>query len=42
MKDSEWETLAHRRMIARLCVLVKAYSGERAWKAICDRFWRPY
>jgi hypothetical protein len=36
-KDSEWETLAQRRMIARLCALFKAYSGERAWKAIRDR-----
>jgi len=29
-KDSEWETLAQRRMTARLCALFKAYSGERA------------
>jgi len=33
-KDSDWETLAQRRTIARLCALFKAYSGERAWKAI--------
>jgi len=36
-KDSDWETLARRRTIARLCALFKAYSGERAWKAIRDR-----
>jgi len=42
MKDSEWETLAQRRTIAGLCALFKAYSGEWAWKAICDRLWRPY
>ena len=28
-KDSDWETLAQRRMIARLCALFKAYSGEK-------------
>jgi len=35
-KDSDWETLVQRR-IAQLCALITAYSGERAWKAICDR-----
>ena len=29
-------------MIARLCALFKAYSGERAWKAIRDRLLRAY
>jgi len=29
-KDSDWETLAQRRTITRLCALFKAYSGERA------------
>jgi len=28
-------------MISRICVLFKAYSGERAWKAIGDRLQRP-
>jgi len=28
-KDSDWETLAQRRTIARLCALFKAYSGGR-------------
>ena len=41
-KDSDWETLAQRRMIARLWALFKAYSGEWSWKAICDRLRRPY
>ena len=40
-KDSDWETLARRKMIARLCTLFQAYSGERAWKAIRDRMRRP-
>ena len=39
-KDSEWETLAQRRTIARLCALFKAYCGERAWNGIRDRLWR--
>jgi hypothetical protein len=34
--DSNWETLAQRRKIARICALFKAYTGERAWKAIGD------
>jgi len=36
-KDSDWENLAQRRTIAGLCAIFKAYSGERAWKAIRDR-----
>jgi len=40
-KDSDWETLAQCR-IARLCALFNAYSGERAWKAICNRLRRHY
>jgi hypothetical protein len=28
--------LRERRKIARICVLFKAYAGERAWKAIGD------
>ena len=42
MKDPDWETLAQRRTTARLCTLFKAYSGERAWKALRDRLRRPY
>ena len=41
-KDFDWENLAQRRMIACLCALFKAYSGEWAWKATCDRLRRPY
>jgi hypothetical protein len=39
---SDWETLAHRRTIARLCTLFKAYTGECAWKAIALSLQRPY
>ena len=41
-KDSVWETLAQRRTIALSGTLFKAYSVERAWKAIRDRLRRPY
>jgi len=41
-KDYEWEILTQRRTIARLCSLFKVYSGEWAWKSICDRLRRPY
>jgi hypothetical protein len=40
--DSNWETLAQRRKIARICALFKAYTGERTWKATGDRLQRPY
>jgi hypothetical protein len=33
--------LAQRRKIARLCALFKAYTGERAWKAIGERLQEP-
>ena len=38
---SEWESLAQRRKRARICALYKAYTGERAWKAIRDRLQVP-
>jgi len=38
---SDWESLAQRRKIARMCALYKAYTGERAWKAIGDRLQPP-
>jgi len=41
-KDSDWETFAQRRAIARLCAVFKANSGERAWKVIRDRLRRAY
>jgi len=31
-----WEPLASRRKVSRLCALYKAYCGERAWKDIGD------
>jgi len=37
-----WETLASRRKLSRICALFKAYSGERAWKSIGDRLQRPH
>ena len=37
-----WETLASRRKLSRICALFKAYCGERAWKAIGDRLERPH
>jgi len=37
MSSSNWETLASRRKLSRICALFKAYSGEQAWKAIGDR-----
>jgi len=41
-KVSNWQTLAQRRTIERLCALFKAYYGKRAWKAISDRVRRDY
>jgi hypothetical protein len=40
--SSNWETLASRRKLSRICALFKSYSGERAWKAIGDRLKRPH
>jgi hypothetical protein len=39
---SEWDTLAQRKTVARLCALLKAYNGEKAWKAIGAKLHRPY
>ena len=39
--ESGWETLAQRRLIARICALFKAYTGGRAWKATGDRLLKP-
>jgi len=36
-KNSDWETSAQHSTITHLCALFKAYSGERASKAIRDR-----
>jgi hypothetical protein len=40
--SSNWETLASRRKLSRICALFKAYSGKRAWKVIGDRLKRPH
>jgi len=37
INESGWETLAQRRLIARICALFKAYIGGRAWNAIWDK-----
>jgi hypothetical protein len=39
---SDWDTLAQRRTVARLCALLKAYNKEWSWKAIGARLHRPY
>jgi hypothetical protein len=39
--DSKWETLAQHRKIASMCVLFKAYTGERDLKAIGNRLQKP-
>ena len=41
-KSPNWETLASRRKLSRICALFKAYSGKRAWKPIGDRLQRPH
>jgi hypothetical protein len=40
MNESNWETLSQRRKMSRIGALFRAYSGERAWKAIGDRLQR--
>ena len=35
--DPDCESLAQRKKIARICLLYKAYTGDRAWKAIGNR-----
>jgi len=37
-----WEILASRRKLSRICALFKAYSWERAWKPNVDRLKRPH
>jgi hypothetical protein len=41
-KDSNWQTLAQCRKVARICAVFKVYMGEQAWKAIGARLQRPY
>ena len=38
---SDWESLAQHRKTACMCALYKAYTSERAWKAIGDRLQVP-
>jgi hypothetical protein len=40
--ESNWETLTERRKLARLCSLLKAYTCERARKAVVDRLQTPF
>jgi len=37
INESGWETLAQRKLIARICDLFKGDTGRRAWKAIGNR-----
>ena len=41
MKDLVWETLVWHKKIARNCILLKAYTGEWAWKSKGDRLKGP-
>jgi hypothetical protein len=41
-KFSDWKSVAQLRKIARLCAIIKAYCGERTWKAIRDSLRRAY
>jgi len=41
MNDSDWETLAQRRLVARICAHFKAYTRRQSWKAIGDRVLKP-
>jgi hypothetical protein len=41
-KGSDYDNLARLRTITNLCALFIAYTGERSWKAICDRLRRSY
>ena len=39
--SSNWEILASRRKLSRICALFKSYSVERVWKSIGERLKRP-
>ena len=41
INESGWETLAQRRLIARICSLFKEYAGGWARKATGDRLLKP-
>ena len=38
---SDWESSVQRRKTARMCALYRAYTGDRAWKAIGDMLQAP-
>jgi hypothetical protein len=40
-RHSNLETLTQRRKIAHICILFKAYTEERSWKAIADILQKP-
>ena len=40
--SSNWEILASRRKLSRICALFKAYSGEGVWKALGEGLQRPH
>jgi hypothetical protein len=40
-RDLVWENMAQRRRMARICVVLKAYIGERAWKSTGDKLKEP-
>jgi len=42
VNSSNWETLVLHRKLSCICAVFKAYSGERAWKAISDRLQWPH
>jgi len=42
MNIPNWENLASRKKLSRICAHFKAYSGEPAWKPIGDRSQRPH
>ena len=41
INESGWESLALRRLIARICAHFKTCTEGRTWKAIGDRFLNP-
>jgi hypothetical protein len=41
INESGWETLAQRRLVARIFAFFKAYTGGRAWKGMDDRLLKP-
>jgi len=42
INESDKETMAQRRLIARICALFKAYTRRRVWKTIENRLLKPF